>query len=348
MIILEREVNWKAVLYGLENQLKIPGMVYFVISVEVFSGKFKLECVENRNKYLMNGYISAFFEKPEVDARKGKTTHTFTKLAQMIETSSQRESEESEDDGQYSIEYTGDGSVSPPVPVGGDGGPEGSSEYPNMKPSPQELSKQGSVEDLGAPEKRPIQKQFSIDEKLLKQNLNKKLKSNEEFDGFFDNIEDVVFCYDEKKSEGNEPGEPKEEEPAQERRSGRAGATPEPGQADSPAKPKKKQGGEGQGERQGERLKLWANQSIKFGQKKAQKQLQRGSSRKSVGVELMRLKKEKFYRKKFPLALHGKTEQAVKEASGISDVIFVSRDGTIACGFTLRAMVALAEHALFN
>lgn len=305
---MDRECDWKRILYTLENKLKMPGMIYFVVTVEAFSGKFKLECVENRNKYLMNGYISAFFDKPDVDAKKGKTTHTFTNLTELKEVDSQpvsEESEHSEDDGQYSIEYTGDGSVSPPIPVGRSSAQ--SSEIPNVKPSPPVLSKKTSKADLSDQKKK---KQFSIEEEDVQRSLNKKLKSNEEFDNFFDNISDMVFRYEADKDQSKEKGNPVKEE-----------------------------------EDKGERLKLWTNQSIKYGRKGSQDELK---TVQSVGVGLAKLKPEKFFRKKIPMSLHGKTEKEVREHTGIKDVIFVNKGGTIACGFTLRSVLALAEYSLYN
>lgn len=51
--------------------MKIAGWVYFVVFAETFSGRFRLECVENHNKYLKGGYISTLFDKtPSVSASK--------------------------------------------------------------------------------------------------------------------------------------------------------------------------------------------------------------------------------------------------------------------------------------
>ena len=63
MIILQRECNWKDVLYRIENEMKIVGTIYFVVFVELFSGKFKIESVETKNKYFQEGYVSTFFDK---------------------------------------------------------------------------------------------------------------------------------------------------------------------------------------------------------------------------------------------------------------------------------------------
>jgi len=51
--------------------MKIGGWVYFVVFAETFSGRFRVECVENHNKYLKGGYISTLFEKNEV-SKQGK------------------------------------------------------------------------------------------------------------------------------------------------------------------------------------------------------------------------------------------------------------------------------------
>lgn len=63
IIVLERDCDWRRSIFELENQMKIAGWVYFVVFVETFSGRFRLECVENHNKYLKNGYISTLFDK---------------------------------------------------------------------------------------------------------------------------------------------------------------------------------------------------------------------------------------------------------------------------------------------
>ena len=52
--------------------MKLSGMIYFVIHVEGFSGKFKLECVQNQNHYLEQGYLSTFFDKTNTKFKKGK------------------------------------------------------------------------------------------------------------------------------------------------------------------------------------------------------------------------------------------------------------------------------------
>ena len=61
--MLERDCNWRENIFEVENQLKIAGWVYFVVFAETFSGRFRLECVENHNKYLKGGYISTLFDK---------------------------------------------------------------------------------------------------------------------------------------------------------------------------------------------------------------------------------------------------------------------------------------------
>lgn len=71
IILLDRDCNWRKHLPDLENKLRISGWVYFVIYAEAFSGRFRLECVENSNKYLQKGYISTFFDKQDPSSVKG-------------------------------------------------------------------------------------------------------------------------------------------------------------------------------------------------------------------------------------------------------------------------------------
>ena len=289
-------------------------MIYFVVTVEIFSGKFKIECVENKNKYLMNGYVSSFFEKPNKNFLKGKTTNTFNHLKSLQEVHSESVSEKSEDEKEFSIEYKGEGTVSPPIPTSPQRSSTLSSEIPNVQPSPPVLSKNDSNKVLinGKIEK----KKFSID--IQKETFNTNLTSNEEFDDFFENSDDIVFCYDdkEKKNEKNS------------------------GESDEPQIKKKNPE---------ERIKIYTMESIDFKVKKRKnKDDALNQSSKSLTTGLNQMKYEKFYRKKIPLSIHGKKDYEVEKISKVSDIIFVNRNGTIACGFTLKSVLALAEYSLFN
>jgi uncharacterized UPF0160 family protein len=64
ILLLERDCDWRKDLFTIEKDLQLSGWVYFVVFAETFSGRIRLECVENHNKYLQNGYISTFFDKP--------------------------------------------------------------------------------------------------------------------------------------------------------------------------------------------------------------------------------------------------------------------------------------------
>ena len=311
IIILERECDWKSILNKLENDLKIPGMIYYVITVEIFSGKFKLECVENDNKYLINGYVSTFFEDVNIPIKKGKTTNTFNHLSSLKE--AKTEESKSEDEEQFSIEYVGDGSVSPPIPVSPGKSSTKSSDIPNVRPSPPVLSKKNSKAVLTLTDN--TKKQFSIEKTYSQDKMNEKLASHEEFDDFFGNIDDVVFCYNAEnkgKKEGEEHGkkESKEEK---------------------------------------EKLNIYKKETINYKVKKdSSEKINLLVSPKSVTTELSKMKYEKFFRKNLPISLMGKKEEEIEKITNIKDVIFVNKTGNIACGYTLKSIIALAEYSIYN
>lgn len=313
IIILERDVDWKSVIYKLENELKIAGMIYFVITVEIFSGKFKIECVENSNKYLMNGYVSSFFEQPEKNLKRGNTTNTFKHLKSLQEVHSEDVSEKSgksEDEKEFSIEYKGERSVSPPIPVTPQRTSTLSSEIPNIKPSPPVLSKNNSKKVLLNGEK----KTFSIDLNLKKNSFTTKITSNEEFDDFFGNIDDdVVFCYEDNKNKD---------------------------QTENQKEISKNKNPE-------ERIKIYKNESINFNVKTKKKKAS-NQSLNSLATRLHQTNVEKFYRRKIPMNLHGKKHQEIEKLINITNIIFINSNGTIACGFTLKSLLALAEYSLYN
>lgn len=65
ILVLERDCEWRKKLFTLEDQYKLSGWIYFVAYAETFSGRFRIEAVQNQNKYLQNGYVSTFFDKKE-------------------------------------------------------------------------------------------------------------------------------------------------------------------------------------------------------------------------------------------------------------------------------------------
>ena len=69
IIVLERDCDWRENIFQIENQMKIAGWVHFVVFAETFSGRFRLECVENHNKYLKGGYISTYFDKTSNESK---------------------------------------------------------------------------------------------------------------------------------------------------------------------------------------------------------------------------------------------------------------------------------------
>ena len=76
-MVLKRDCDWRNRLFAIENQLGVGGWVHFVIFAEIFSGKFRLECVENLNKYLQKGYISTFFDNEDLDLVETKGIDIF-------------------------------------------------------------------------------------------------------------------------------------------------------------------------------------------------------------------------------------------------------------------------------
>lgn len=289
--------------------MKIPGMIYYVVTVELFSGKFKLECVENTNKYLMNGYVSTFFEQFDPAPAQDKTVATFKNM-ESLEEKSEVQSEEagvSENDENFSIEYTGEKTVSPPIRMSPGRMSAKSNDIPNVKPSPPVLSKKNSKAVF------TIQKgkTFTIQNEK-KSPLNSKLTSHEEFDDFFGNISDVVFCYN------NETN----------------GQEQLPSQKEVQNIPQKN-----------DQLNLTTEDTVKYNIKNKNKLL---ASPKNKRANFEKPKMKKFFRKKIPKDLMGKTEAQIKKIINVPDIIFVNNNGNIACGFTLKSIIALAEYSLYN
>lgn len=57
---------------------------------------------------------------------------------------------------------------------------------------------------------------------------------------------------------------------------------------------------------------------------------------------------QKFFRKNIPFALRGNKEKELLEKTGIQNLIFVNEKLDTACGFTLKSVISLAEHSLYN
>lgn len=57
---------------------------------------------------------------------------------------------------------------------------------------------------------------------------------------------------------------------------------------------------------------------------------------------------QKFFRKNIPFALRGNKEKELLEKTGIQNLIFVNKKLDTACGFTLKSVISLAEHSLYN
>jgi hypothetical protein len=263
----------------------------------------------------MNGYVSTFFEQKKDDKKIGKTAKTLDKLVSLEETSevqSEEEKEGPENDENFSIEYTGENSVSPPIRLSPTRSSTKSSEIPNVKPSPPILSKKNSKAVF------TIEKGKTFDlNKESKKSLNSKLTSNEEFDDFFGNISDVVFCYNEN------PKDKKEEEE----------------KVDVKTEEKVV-------EKDVKKDKILTNQdTFKY---KIKNKTKLNSSLKGTELEMTKLKTQKFYRKKLPNILVGKNEIEIRKLINIPDIIFVNNQANIACGFTLRSVIALAEYSLYN
>ena len=71
-------------------------------------------------------------------------------------------------------------------------------------------------------------------------------------------------------------------------------------------------------------------------------------SPRSLNNEIALYKETKYFRRKFDLKLKGLKETQLFEKTGIKDLIFVNEKRTIACGFTLKSVLTLAEHCLYN
>lgn len=57
---------------------------------------------------------------------------------------------------------------------------------------------------------------------------------------------------------------------------------------------------------------------------------------------------QKYFRKNIPFNLRGKKEKELQELTGIQNLIFVNKKLDTACGFTLKSVISLAEHAIYN
>ena len=131
-------------------------MIYFVVSVELFSGKFKLECVESKNVYLENNYMSFFYDDQTKNKKlkKGKTIGPSFNLEKLKE---EKDNEDVSENEKSQITFDGqlenlqeqennknnseDKTVSPPIPFGRSSNRSvNSGEIVNIKPSPEVAS----------------------------------------------------------------------------------------------------------------------------------------------------------------------------------------------------------------
>lgn len=143
IIILERETAWRDVLYQIEKDFKISGMIYFVISIELFSGKFKLECVETKNIYLENNYLSFFYDDPVnlKSYKKNKTIGQVNNIELLPEITEECTSEVDQSEITFDGNLNNDNkdtTVSPPIPFGRSSNRSNvSGDIMNIKPSPE-------------------------------------------------------------------------------------------------------------------------------------------------------------------------------------------------------------------
>ena len=186
--------------------------------------------------------------------------------------------------------------ISPPFYSEKDSDSTDSKNIPIMQTSPPVLSR-----DL-SPKKRSQKK-------------SGKGSSLGEFDDFFENVQDIMFCYDEEKSYSQK----RESEITVDQSGLMVNTETSPNQIEIP----ESMGNFSKGKR-----------SV--------------GSPKSVDFNLNFKSPKKYYRKKLPYDLRGKKEKELEELTGIKNLLFVNKKRNFGCGYTLKSVVSLAELSIYK